>query len=189
MTLRVNCTYGHTAALGSMSRDFPPGMVAAVAGPNGCGKSTLLATIAGEIAPVEGEVTVDGTPTRAGTTGTLLIAEPVFLPDLTVGEHLDLLRVNRDEVVEAWALHNLLQAPQWVLSSGQRQRAYLGMQLALEAPIMLIDEPERHLDEQWTDFLIFQLHEAAARGISIVVATHSARVISGCDEVVRLGER
>lgn len=85
--LSVNCTYGRGAALGRMRRDFHPRTLSALAGPNGCGKTTLLATIAGEIAPLDGEVLVGNAATRTGTTGVALVAEPVFLPDLTVGEH------------------------------------------------------------------------------------------------------
>ncbi|KQB84211.1 Maltose/maltodextrin import ATP-binding protein MalK [Corynebacterium oculi] len=191
MTLRVNCTYGHTEALGSVSRDFHEGTVYALTGPNGCGKSTLLATIAGEISPLEGEIMVGSSDTRAGRTGVILISDPIFLPDLTVGEHLDLIKIGleeKEEVVEAWALHNILHAPLWALSSGQRQRAYLGMHLGLEAPAMLIDEPERHLDERWTDFLASYLHLIAEKGTCVLVATHSSRVAEACHEVLRVGE-
>lgn len=188
MILSVNCAYGHDAELGSVSREFHPGELCALTGPNGCGKSTLLSTIAGELSPLRGEVLLGETSTSSGTTGVALIAEPVFLPDLTVGEHLDLAGIDRDEAVEEWALHNLVAAPLWALSSGQRQRAYLGAQLGVRAPALLIDEPERHLDEDWTDFLIARLQDVAREGACVLVATHSPRVVAGCGDVLRLGE-
>ncbi|KQB87472.1 SkfA peptide export ATP-binding protein SkfE [Corynebacterium lowii] len=188
VTLNVNCTYGHGEPLGSLRYQFHPGTMYALTGPNGSGKSTLLATIAGELAPLDGEVLYDATPTSTGTTGVSLIAESVFFPDLTVGEHLDLLKLRRENIVEPWALSNILNAPLWALSSGQRQRAYLGMQLGAHAEVLLIDEPERHLDSDWTDFLIEHLRYLGEQGVCVLVATHSPRVMEGCDEVLRLGE-
>ena len=44
-----------------MTVDLPPGARLAVTGASGCGKTTLLMTLAGLLAPLAGEVTLDGT--------------------------------------------------------------------------------------------------------------------------------
>ena len=91
--LKIDATYGHSTALGRLNRTFDAGRVYGLKGPNGAGKSTLLQTLSGEIAPLEGTVTIDGTgPGSAEAAGSVIaVADPVFLPDLTVGEHFTLL--------------------------------------------------------------------------------------------------
>ena len=92
----------------------------------------------------------------------IAVAAPVFLPDLTVGEHFTLLSrrsgVDFAEVHELWAIDDAIRnSAVSDLSSGQRQRVYLAAQLYQPAKALLIDEPERHLDHTWTAFLAEEL--------------------------------
>ena len=91
--LSIDADYGHSMPLGHLDKDFVPGHIYGLAGPNGSGKSTLLATLGGELAPLDGSVKCDGLPvgTKEQPGAVVTVAEPVFLPDLTVGEHLDLI--------------------------------------------------------------------------------------------------
>ena len=129
--LSIDADYGHTAPLGHLEKDFAPGRIYGLAGPNGAGKSTLLATLGGELAPLDGSVQCDGHPvgTKEQPGAVITVAEPVFLPDLTVGEHLDLIGkatgVDVAKLCELWALDPLLPHPASRLSSGQRQRCLL----------------------------------------------------------------
>ena len=121
----------------------------------------------------------------------ITVAEPVFLPDLTVGEHLDLIGkatgVDVAKLCELWALEPLLAHPASRLSSGQRQRVFLAAQLYQPARAVLIDEPERHLDATWTEFLARELRYLAdAENRCIVVASHSDTITQACNEVVQL---
>ena len=151
--LKIDATYGHSTALGHLNRTFDAGRVYGLKGPNGAGKSTLLQTLSGEIAPLKGTVSIAGAaPGSAEAAGSVIaVADPVFLPDLTVGEHFTLLSrrsgVDFAEVHELWALDDaILNSAVSDLSSGQRQRVYLAAQLYQPAKALLIDEPERHLD-------------------------------------------
>ena len=125
--IHVDCAFGHRGvALGEMRRPFHRGKVYVIAGPNGAGKSTLLQTIAGELEPVTGTVRIGDTDpaSRAGVGSVARVADPVFLPDLTVGEHLKLLashgRFDYEDVVQHWGLEALVTSmPAWI-SSGQR---------------------------------------------------------------------
>lgn len=125
--IHVDCTFGHRGvALGEMRRPFHRGKVYVIAGPNGAGKSTLLQTIAGELEPVTGTVRIGDTDpaSRAGAGSVARVADPVFLPDLTVGEHLKLLAshgtFDYEDVVQHWGLEALVASmPAWI-SSGQR---------------------------------------------------------------------
>ena len=188
--LNIDATYGHTTALGHLAREFAPGRMYGLKGANGSGKSTLLATLGGELAALEGTVRVDGKEvgTRASASAVLTVADPIFLPDLTVGEHIDLIArttgVDFAEIIELWALEELLPHPATRLSAGQRQRVFLAIQLYQPAQVLLIDEPERHLDHTWTAFLAEELRHLAANGRCVVLASHSPAIFDACDEVV-----
>ena len=191
--LKIDATYGHSTALGQLSRTFDAGRVYGLKGPNGAGKSTLLQTLSGEIAPLEGTVTIDGAaPGNAEAAGSVIaVADPVFLPDLTVGEHFTLLSrrsgVDFAEVHELWAIDDAIRnSAVSDLSSGQRQRVYLAAQLYQPAKALLIDEPERHLDHTWTAFLAEELRHLAAEGRCVVLASHSPAIFDACDEVVEI---
>lgn len=191
--LKIDATYGHSTALGCLNRTFDAGRVYGLKGPNGAGKSTLLQTLSGEIAPLEGTVTIDGAaPGSAEAAGSVIaVADPVFLPDLTVGEHFTLLSrrsgVDFAEVHELWAIDDaILNSVVSDLSSGQRQRVYLAAQLYQPAKALLIDEPERHLDHTWTAFLAEELRHLAAEGRCVVLASHSPAIFDACDEVVEI---
>ncbi len=82
--LKIDATYGHSTALGRLNRTFDAGRVYGLKGPNGAGKSTLLQTLSGEIAPLEGTVTIDGaTPGSTEAAGSVIAgADPVFIAPL-----------------------------------------------------------------------------------------------------------
>lgn len=182
--MKIDADYGYAVALGHLTHDFEAGRLYGLTGANGTGKSTLLATLAGEQAPVTGDV--DLPPLGR----VINVGDPVFLPDLTVGEHFSLIAkstgLDVQEIVELWALQPLLEQPAFRLSSGQRQRVYLAAQIYQPCDVLLIDEPERHLDEDWTAFLVSELQHLTGDGRCVIVATHSALVREGCDEVITL---
>lgn len=209
--LNADCTYGYVFPVGSLETTLADGNLYGLVGPNGAGKSTLLKTLAGELEPLSGSVEL--IPSAPGLTGNsarvnavidsgsrasvgkiVHVAEPVFLPDLTVGEHLALLgRAAKrppsmwDVVVDRWRLDALLGISPKDLSSGQRQRVFLASQLELStAPVLLIDEPERHLDSSWQDFVADILAELAKRGRLVVVATHSSVIAARCNQLIEL---
>ncbi|WP_297005213.1 ATP-binding cassette domain-containing protein [uncultured Corynebacterium sp.] len=199
--LSIDCGFGHVGEVGHLTTGIQPGEIVVLTGENGAGKSTLIDTVAGELAPVTGTVRV-----RHGETGVLLdpaapeavgrvtrIADPAFLPDLTLGEHLDLMSlrtgVGIDDLLDRaapWQLDDLPDTLPSRLSSGQRQRANLGIQLAVASDVIALDEPERHLDADWTRVLCDRLREHAREGAAIIVASHSPVVIAAADRVIRL---
>lgn len=99
-------------------------------------------------------------------------AEPAFYPDLSVGGHLKLPQrrsaTDHDDVVEAWHLTEMLPVSPSPLSSGQRQRLFLATQLTLPAELTVIDEPERHLDQDWVEFLCAELRSIARAGTVVI---------------------
>ncbi|WP_411082152.1 AAA family ATPase [Streptomyces sp. cmx-18-6] len=61
------------------------------------------------------------------------------------------------------------------------------MTLVRPAGVVLLDEPERHLDTDRVDLVASLLAERAKQGTSFLVATHEAAVVGACDGVVELG--
>lgn len=190
--LIVECSFGHHRPIGEIEKTFHRGKLYGITGPNGSGKSTLLLTIAGELEPIAGSVTLhDSDPaSRAGAGTVVRIDDPVFYPDLSVGEHLTLMRkangVDYATGIDNWRLEDLLSVPPSWLSSGQRQRVFLASQLIGGAGVIVIDEPERHLDTSWVLFLCEELEKLTENGAIVIVATHSSVVLDFCDDVVVL---
>ncbi|MDO5029969.1 MAG: ATP-binding cassette domain-containing protein [Corynebacterium sp.] len=200
-SLEVECTFGHNSILGEITAHVVGGEFVSITGPNGAGKSTLISTIAGELEPIEGTVRVackgeaslvaPSSPQGAGCVTS--ISDPAFLPDLTLGEHISLISlrtgVEMDTLLSRLAPWHVTELPNTLpsrLSSGQKQRANLGIQLAVAAPIVALDEPERHLDADWTRLLCAQLRQMAQSGFTVIVASHSPRLIEEADREIRL---
>ena len=153
--LRATCEYGFTTALGRVDMEFTPGAVYGIEGRNGSGKTTLLRTLAGELDPLSGSVDF-------GKDYPVYVGWPSFYVDMTVGEHVDLVARHADvdagKAVKHWVIGELLGSLPQHLSSGQKQRVFLALQLmgvaaAQGSRAVLLDEPERHLDQEWTQFV------------------------------------
>lgn len=96
------------------------------------------------------------------------------------------LEVAQDEIIETWRPKEMLPVSPGALSSGQRQRLFLSTQLFVAADVIVIDEPEHHLESDWVAFLCAQLRTIARAGTVVMVASHSLEVLAACDDVVRL---
>jgi ATP-binding cassette subfamily C protein CydCD len=198
---------GHDRPLtGPLDLELPAHGLVAVAGASGCGKSTLLATLRGELAPLVGDVVVGGTPLTAvdPTWWRSRVAwapqRPWLLAD-TIGANVRLGRpgAGDDEVwaaLEAVDLGDVVRAlPDGLatplgedgagLSAGQRARVGLARVVLAERPVVLLDEPSAHLDEETERVLLDTLSRLARRSLVVVVA-HRPAVLSAADRVVDL---
>jgi iron complex transport system ATP-binding protein len=157
---------GDRPVLRGLNLQFGPGWTALV-GPNGAGKSTLLRTLAGLLIPESGEIRLDGRPLsdwplrerarciawmaqQADSVGELTVRDVVMLGRLP---HQGLFGAETPAdyaAVDAAmrATECLEQASRRLaeLSGGERQRVLLARALAVEAPVLLLDEPTTHLD-------------------------------------------
>ncbi len=198
---------GHdTSLIAPLDLDLPERGLVAIAGPSGVGKSTLLATLRGELAPRAGDVLVGGTPLRdvapAWWRDRVAWApqRPWLLAD-TVAANVRLGRPNAgdDEVWEALdavdladvvrALPDGLATPLGEdgagLSAGQRARVALARVVLAARPVVLLDEPSAHLDEDTEQVLLATL-TLLARRILVLVVAHRDSVLAAADRVVRL---
>jgi len=163
----VTLGYGGRDIVKGLDLAIPAGRFTVLIGPNGSGKSTVLRGLAGQLAPREGVVLLDGQPLarlsagkRARRLGFLpqgpLAPEGVTVEGLVrLGRHphrgMFGLWTAQDTAICRNAMSRTGVAAQAALpldtlSGGQRQRAWIAMTLAQETGILLLDEPTTYLD-------------------------------------------
>jgi NitT/TauT family transport system ATP-binding protein len=157
----IGKTYeGGVEALRDIDLDFPTGALTALLGPSGCGKTTLLKIIAGLLEPSHGEVRVGGRPvTGPGPERAFVFQDFALMPWATVLRNvafgLELRGVPKGErqerarrAIEEVGLAGFEERYPHELSGGMRQRVGLARALAVEAQVLLMDEPFSAVDEQ-----------------------------------------
>ena len=194
---------GGRAVVEGLSTSLVPGQITAIVGPNGAGKSSLLLGLTGLLAPVAGEVTLDGTALavlapmeRAKAIGYLPQAAELAW-DVAVQSLVALGRLPwRDrgtEAVEAalaaLALEPLRHRPASQLSGGERARVLLARVLAGEPRWILADEPLAAIDLAHQLGLIAHLGACAQAGQGVVVVLHDLAIaMNHADRVLVLKE-
>ena len=143
------------------------GSITALVGPNGCGKSTTLRALGRLLRPKSGAVYLDGKmihtlPTReVARRLSILPQSPVAPEGLTVRDLISRGRFPHQSWREQWSredahyvdhalrsvgMTSLADRPIDTLSGGQRQKAWIGVPLAQNTQVMLLDEPTTFLD-------------------------------------------
>jgi NitT/TauT family transport system ATP-binding protein len=170
-----------TLALDRVSLTVASGEFVSLVGPSGCGKSTALRLIAGLIAPSNGKVGWAGTKPSVG----FVFQDAALMPWTTVANNvrLPLELTQRDsaeadrrvsDALELVGLTKFATAYPRELSGGMRMRVSIARALAMEASVLLMDEPFAALDELTRDRLNDELRELwAAKNLTIVFVTHS----------------
>ncbi len=204
MTIRVEAVskrFGHFLALDQVSLDVSSGSLVALLGPSGSGKSTLLRVIAGLETPDAGRVWLTGeeaTQKRVQERRIGFVFQHYALfKHMRVGENiafgLEVRRVPRAVVKErVEALLELIQLQGFKdhypaqLSGGQRQRVALARALAVEPPVLLLDEPfgalDAHVRKELRSWLR-RLHDEAH--MTTVFVTHDQEeAMEVADEIV-----
>jgi len=205
---------GEKTLLADATVELAAGRVTAILGPNGAGKSTLLSVLAGQRAPTQGRVTLDGRPLEAhgmpalALRRALMPQESAVAFDFTAQEIVALGRYphrrapGRDEdaiVEEAMALTDVSALAGRVLntlSGGEKSRAHMARALAQlwhsrpdgASRWLLLDEPTAALDLAHQHSAMRLLREWAGRGVGVVAVLHDLNLARRyVDEVVVLG--
>ena len=156
----ISKNYGEVEALRNMSLEFPRGQLTSLLGPSGCGKTTLLKIIAGLLKPTSGEVEVNGkTVTGPGPDRAFVFQDFALLPWATVlrnvafglemrGVATSEREARAEKYIKEVGLAGFENAYPHELSGGMRQRVGLARALAVDAQVLLMDEPFSAVDEQ-----------------------------------------
>jgi len=183
-TDRLGRRYGKVWGLRDCTIEVPAGAVAALVGPNGAGKTTLLEMIIGLLEPTEGQVSVFGEASHAGTAETLarvgyVAQDHPLYRDFTVA---DLFRLGRamnpgwDQELAAarvGALGIALKRKVKGLSGGQQAQVSLTMALAKRAPLLVLDEPVSSLDPvARLEFMRDVMSTAADGALTFLISSH-----------------
>ena len=187
---------GDIVALKGIDLDIAPGELVCLLGPSGCGKSTLLNAIAGFSSPSAGSIQVAGTPIASpGPDRGMVFQEYALFPWMSVARNiafgLEIKGMRRADIdARVASLLDMLGLTDFRdrfpkdLSGGMRQRVAIARVLALDPPIMLMDEPFGALDALTRRTLQDELLRIwEALGKTIVFVTHSI------DEAIYLGSR
>ncbi|NWJ41928.1 MAG: ABC transporter ATP-binding protein [Geothrix sp.] len=145
-------------ALRAIDLEIPRGEFVCLLGPSGCGKSTLLNAVAGFSLPSSGTITVDGSVIRdPGPDRGMVFQEYALFPWMTVEQNIAFgLQVKKvakaaiqqkvDELLVLLNLQDFRKRYPKDLSGGMRQRVAIARVLAIDSPILLMDEPFGALD-------------------------------------------
>lgn len=200
----VRARLGNVEILHGISLALPAGRWSSVVGPNGAGKSTLLKVLAGLLAH-SGEVSLLGQPMarmrgreRAQRLSWLgqnessaedltaydvamlgRLPHQAWLAPASAADHAAVERALRATQAWDWRGRALGQ-----LSGGERQRVLLARALAVEAQVLLMDEPLANLDPPHQADWLLTVRELVAGGKTVVSVLHEISIALQADELV-----
>jgi branched-chain amino acid transport system permease protein len=204
----VTKAFGGLTAVDHVSLAIEPGTVTALIGPNGAGKSTFFKLLAGEIVPTSGDIFFRGERitgigvTRVCQLGigkshqitqifpSMTVAENVMIPALAARRgafrpdvfgsmrRVDGLAELVASTLEAVGLADRPDARAGDLAYGEKRRLEIGLALATEPALLLLDEPAAGMSPSETAetvALIRRLRET----VTIVIVEHDVHVVFG----------
>lgn len=184
----VSVRYGTEAALNGLSVRVTAGQTVALLGPSGCGKTTALMAAAGFVPVHSGGIYIDGSnvtraPAAKRNLG-VIFQDYALFPHMSVRRNIEyglvirkapakLRRQRSDELLQLVGLGDVADRKPGQLSGGQRQRVAMARALAIEPPILLLDEPLSNLDANLRRSLLEELVRLRTQSsISMLYVTH-----------------
>jgi len=193
-------------ALKDIDLEIAEGKVTALVGHSGAGKSTLVDLIAGFWYPTEGNIFVDGVPTRDLQLESLrkhlgIVSQDIVLFDDTIKENIRLGRPDAtdNEIIEAsqaaYAHEFIMEMPEGYetkigergvkLSGGQKQRITIARAILKNPPILLLDEATSSLDMD-SELRIQKAMEALMAKMTTIVIAHRLSTVKSASRIIVL---
>ncbi|MFT5466590.1 MAG: ribose transport system ATP-binding protein [Verrucomicrobiales bacterium] len=201
----ISKSFPGVRALHEVSLTLEGGEVLALMGENGAGKSTLIKVLSGAHRPDSGVIRIEGEevqftgPTASQNAGVAVIYQELnLIPALTVRENLFLGRdkanalgfIRRGEeaehalkIFERIGVQLPLETPCSRLTVAQQQLVEIGKALALDAKIMVMDEPSASLSQQEVEHLFEIIAELKRQSIGVIYISHRL------EEIERIADR
>ena len=190
-----------TQALQHVTLTIKKGYMVAITGPSGSGKSTLLHIIAGIDAQTSGVYEYDGNDVRKmsdrgkcelrnkkigiilqdfGLLGNDTVLRNICLPEIIAGTYKKSFDKKVRVLLQQVGLEGLEHKKVNHLSGGQRQRVAICRALAMDAEVIVADEPTGALDLSNTESLMDLLERLNKQGITVIIVTHDPYVANRC---------
>ncbi len=185
-----NLNYTHDGSHGvfDINLDFYKGSLTALTGASGAGKSTLMELCAGLLIPQSGEIKLGGAAGKVASEGCPVIAqqnaqaalfEPFAADDVAFGARNRGLsgkqlveRVKTCMNEAALPFEEFGERRTFELSGGEQRRLAIAGILALDADVILFDEPTAGLDSRAREEVMKLLQRLAAEGKTVIFSTH-----------------
>ena len=194
-----------TLALSGVDFDLQPGKIHALVGENGAGKSTLMHILAGVYQADEGELVIEGEPTKlrdpshAQQLGiSTVFQELALFPNLNVAENIftnsqptnrqgliqadEMCRATK-KALEAFGVDLDPLAPLYRYSVATQQIVEIARAIQRQAKVLILDEPTSAIGERETGRLMKVLRMLRDQGVGIIYISHKL------DEVFALAEK
>lgn len=190
-----------TQALQHVTLTIKKGDMVAITGPSGSGKSTLLHIIAGIDAQTSGVYEYDGNDVRKmsdrgkcelrnkkigiilqdfGLLGNDTVLRNICLPEIIAGTYKKSFDKKVRVLLQQVGMEGLEHKKVNHLSGGQRQRVAICRALAMDAEVIVADEPTGALDLSNTESLMDLLERLNKQGITVIIVTHDPYVANRC---------
>ena len=207
----LNVSFGGFAAITNLTLDIRYGQTRALIGPNGAGKTTLMDVITGKTRPTSGEVFLDQTQDLAHLDEAAIarlgigrkFQKPSVFETLPVAQNIELAvrkgqgwgamlrsrldgnqRARVDEVLQTVGLADARTRIAGTLSHGQKQWLEIGMLLAAEPRVLLLDEPVAGMTDEETERTAELIAGLAAPDRAIVVVEHDMDFVARIADLV-----
>lgn len=187
----LTVSYDHEIVLKDVNLTVGKGDFLGVIGPNGGGKTTLIKALLGLVKPTKGEIIFHIPETRVGYLPQINQIDkrfPITVLDVvrsgkTDHRNFSLFRNNKEEVAYAESLLqnmgvlHLRDKAIGELSGGQMQRVFLCRSLMNQPELLILDEPDTFVDNQFESELYDKLKELNER-MAIILVSHDVGTIS-----------
>ena len=193
--------------LSNINFQAKPGTISAVVGPSGSGKSTFARIIAGAVKPTQGEVMLDGClqtnwPVEQWGENVGYVGQELLLFPGTIAENIARMSISPDEkqIITAASLagaHDLINSftegymtqlgdGALRLSGGQKQRIALARALYTLPKLLVLDEPNAHLDKEGEEILMGSMKQLRDLGTTIIIITQRQEILKIADNVMMI---